>query len=168
MDKENNKGKEITEKKTSEIDRTKAELKLKLKKISPQIPDEDIPKILEIFQLEYEEIIQTSSSYSGPLPHPSHFSEYNKILPGSANRILSMAEKEQNHRHTISSNNTKSDIKNAKKGMIFAFILFLIGTVGGLVLTALGKNTGGLVSFLSTLGIGAGLFVFGRLSERKK
>ena len=43
-----------------------------------------------------EEIL--SAQYSGPLPLPSSFREYDKVLPGSADRILKMAENEQNGR----------------------------------------------------------------------
>ena len=32
------------------------------------------------------------STFQGPLPHPDHFEKYNEILPGSAERILKMAE----------------------------------------------------------------------------
>ena len=34
----------------------------------------------------------------GPLPHAQDFAEYDKILPGAANRILKMAEREQSTR----------------------------------------------------------------------
>ena len=40
-----------------------------------------------------------SELYAGPLPHPEHYGRFEVILPGSANRILAMAEKEQGHRH---------------------------------------------------------------------
>jgi uncharacterized membrane protein len=36
--------------------------------------------------------------YSGPLPHPSHFQRFENILPGSADRILAMAERQECHR----------------------------------------------------------------------
>ena len=36
-----------------------------------------------------------SSSYQGPLPHPTHFAGYESVLPGAAERILAMAEKQQ-------------------------------------------------------------------------
>ena len=39
-----------------------------------------------------------AASFSGPLPPPSIYGEYERTLPGSAERILVMAEKEQNHR----------------------------------------------------------------------
>ena len=31
-------------------------------------------------------------SFSGPLPHPQYYEGYEKVLPGSANRILTMTE----------------------------------------------------------------------------
>lgn len=37
--------------------------------------------------------------HSGPLPSPETYGQYEVILPGSAERILRMAEKEQDHRH---------------------------------------------------------------------
>lgn len=44
-----------------------------------------------------EEVL--SARFSGPLPLPSSFREYDEILPGSAERILRMAEEEQAGRH---------------------------------------------------------------------
>lgn len=40
-----------------------------------------------------------ASSYSGPLPPPAVLERYNEIAPGSADRIIAMAEKEQQQRH---------------------------------------------------------------------
>lgn len=36
-----------------------------------------------------------SLSYSGPLPHPADLEKFERILPGAADRILGMAEREQ-------------------------------------------------------------------------
>ncbi len=38
-------------------------------------------------------------SYSGPLPPPEHLAQYNAIVPGAAERILAMAEREQEFQH---------------------------------------------------------------------
>ncbi|UPJ58774.1 DUF2335 domain-containing protein [Bradyrhizobium sp. 192] len=44
-------------------------------------------------------VVQTTSvQHRGPIPSPESFGGYEKILPGSADRILKMAEKEQGHR----------------------------------------------------------------------
>ena len=39
--------------------------------------------------------------HSGPLPLPRHFEEYNRTLPGAADRILQMAESEVRNRHMV-------------------------------------------------------------------
>lgn len=40
-------------------------------------------------------------SYSGPLPPASELKRYNEACPNAAERIISLAEKEQQHRHDI-------------------------------------------------------------------
>ncbi len=44
------------------------------------------------------EVVSVASQYSGPLPHPDHFDRYDQVLPGAADRILSMAENEGKQR----------------------------------------------------------------------
>lgn len=41
--------------------------------------------------------VVTTMHYSGPLPHPQHFKGYEDVLPGAAERILSMAENSMAH-----------------------------------------------------------------------
>lgn len=43
----------------------------------------------------------TAATHIGPLPTPADFREYDAIVPGAANRILTMAEKEQDLRVDI-------------------------------------------------------------------
>lgn len=66
------------------------------------------------------------SSYSGPLPKPSDFAAYKDALPSAPERIMTMAEEEQTHRHTIE----KELLKNANRenflGQFLAFILALV------------------------------------------
>src|SRR5690349_6225737 len=40
-------------------------------------------------------IIAEAWRFAGPLPPPELFAEYDRVLPGSAERILAMAEREQ-------------------------------------------------------------------------
>lgn len=46
-----------------------------------------------------KEITATVSIFSGPLPTPEAFARYNEVQPDAADRILGMAEKEQEIRH---------------------------------------------------------------------
>lgn len=39
-----------------------------------------------------------AAAFSGPLPPPSMFGQYDQVLEGSAGRIMAMAEIEQSHR----------------------------------------------------------------------
>lgn len=39
------------------------------------------------------------SHHQGPLPAPEDLQRYNELLPGAAERIIKMAEAEQQHRH---------------------------------------------------------------------
>ena len=45
-----------------------------------------------------QELVEHSlieQTFTGPLPKPEDFAEYEQVMPGAANRILAMAEKEQ-------------------------------------------------------------------------
>ena len=44
------------------------------------------------------ELVQQSAHFSGPIPSPNAMAKYEEVLPGSADRIMAMAEKEQNLR----------------------------------------------------------------------
>lgn len=46
-------------------------------------------------------VAMVAERYSGPLPHPGHLRAYEDISPGSAQQIIVMARKEQQHRHTM-------------------------------------------------------------------
>jgi len=43
----------------------------------------------------------TQLAFTGPLPHPSSLQEYDNVLPGLAERIVTMAEAEARHRHDM-------------------------------------------------------------------
>lgn len=44
-------------------------------------------------------VVSISESTAGPLPHPDFLRQYGKLIPDGAERIMSMAEQEQRHRH---------------------------------------------------------------------
>ena len=47
------------------------------------------------------QVIEVAESFSGPLPIPQHFREYEEISPGAAKLIIDMARNEQIHRHQV-------------------------------------------------------------------
>lgn len=55
--------------------------------------------------------LEMSESYSGPLPDARSFEKYEIISPGAANRILSMAEKEQDLRQSLARDAAANELK---------------------------------------------------------
>ena len=64
--------------------------------------------------------------FSGPIPHPAMLEKYERILSGSADRILSMAEREQGHRHVAETEGQKSRTKGRLVGQILAFLIAVV------------------------------------------
>lgn len=64
-----------------------------------------------------------SVSYSGPLPPAAEFERYNAALPGAAERILALAEKEAEHRHGAEDLLVREEVRASKTGQVFAFVL---------------------------------------------
>ena len=57
----------------------------------PQEKQAEFLRAVVALRLQVEQVEQ----YSGPIPHPSIVERYERTLPGSADRILSMAEEQQ-------------------------------------------------------------------------
>jgi uncharacterized membrane protein len=70
--------------------------------------------------------VTQSLSFVGPLPPATEFAGYDKALPGTAERILTMAEKEVEHRHKNDDNIIKASIKLNTRGQILAFVISII------------------------------------------
>lgn len=58
-----------------------------------------------------------SVTFCGPLPPPEILQQYNEILPGAANRIITMAEEQSSHRRILESKVINSDIINSRLGL---------------------------------------------------
>ena len=68
------------------------------------------------------------------------YGEYDRVLPGSANRILTMAEREQAHRVSIEGKALQASAKDSKLGQYFGFSLALICIGGGIYLATQGQT----------------------------
>lgn len=83
--------------------------------------------------------------FSGPLPHPDILKGYDVTCPGAADRIIGMAEKQMNHRHTMEKKFLDSNSRNSLLGIIFAFFLGLVIASGGIYCVIIGKQISGLI-----------------------
>lgn len=106
-----------------------------------------------------------AASFSGPLPPPSMYGEYNRVLPGSADRILAMAEREQAHRVSIEGMALRASAKDSKLGQCFGFSLALFCVGGGVYLATQGQTIVSVALIVaSAIGL-AGRFLINRASR---
>ena len=102
-----------------------------------------------------------SAEYSGPIPPPAHLDHYEAILPGAAERILTLAEGEAEHRREIEKGALAAEIMIATReknqvagGQWFAFIITLAFIfVGGFLVYAGNPVPGTLLSLTGLVGI---------------
>ena len=113
--------------------------------------------------------VSSRRQFIGPVPPPEILKSYEENIPGSAERLIRMAEKEQDHRHEMQKklvdgqlNNTKRFYDERKRGQIFGLTIGLIGIISGSILAFNDKQIAG--SFIGTAGIGGivSVFVIGR------
>lgn len=105
--------------------------------------------------------------FVGPLPPPDLLAHYEKICPGCADRILSMTEKQSDHRRKMEADLVQADIRQERRGQIIAAIITSGIAAGGIYLLVLGKSVSGLVALLTPLAGLASLFVYS-LKQRQK
>lgn len=111
---------------------------------------------------------QAASAFSGPLPPPDALAEYEQISPGFADRIITMAEKEQVHRHGNEDERWNVQRRLLTRGQIFAFILSLAIVAGGIWLLTQDKAVTGFITLLGAIGTVAGPFIYQMRWKRKQ
>ncbi len=63
------------------------------------------------------------SEFSGPIPPPSIIKGYEDVLPGTAERIVVMAENQARHRQDMERIMIEAEARDSLLGVLFAFIL---------------------------------------------
>ncbi len=116
-------------------------------------------------------VLTYQAAFAGPLPPPKAIKQYEEVLPGAADRIIAMAENQSSHRQKIETKVINSDILNSKLGLIFGFIIGLVGIIGGVYVVVHDKAFAGGFIITGTLVSLVGTFVYGsrqRRSERQQ
>ena len=131
------------------------------------------------------ELESVETVWEGPLPPPEEFRRYEETLPGAAERILTMAENQHQHRmnhensalelekfalETAKSNLAK-DAARSTWGMALAFILGMTGLGCSTFLAAIDRWEAGLPLGLATIASLVGAFIHSvktRRDERRE
>lgn len=138
----------------------------------PQVEGaEELAEVLERLpaakRAELLRIVAASESHSGWLPTPTYLREYEAILPGLAERIVALPEREQTHRHTVVEQMVKDDRTLKARGQGFAFALALILVSVSVLLILLGEFAwGARISIFGIVGV-VGIFVTGKWADIK-
>ena len=103
---------------------------------------------------------QQPAVYVGPLPASAEFSGYEQAMPGAADRILAMAEKEAEHRRRNEDKIVEHSVRKSGRGQVFAFVLALVslGLVFFSILRSepLGAVVPAMIAFSSLIAVFAG------------
>jgi uncharacterized membrane protein len=79
----------------------------KLEEVEPEIVSEVSRTLAPLMKdpakatVAAAKIIAIQESYSGPIPHPRHLAEIERIAPGAARQIIDSVSLEQRHRHRM-------------------------------------------------------------------
>ncbi|EKD93233.1 MAG: hypothetical protein ACD_28C00200G0006 [uncultured bacterium] len=114
-----------------------------------------------------ERMTEISTSFSGPLPPPNLLQGYENILFGAADRIISMAEKQANHRQDLEKSVTQSNISNERMGMWMAFTLTVSLMGFGAYLILNDKNTAGYFAVFGPVVFHAANYIYNKRREEK-
>lgn len=101
--------------------------------------------------------------YSGPIPPPAYLEHYDSLIPNGADRIMKMAEKEQEGRYSL----LNKELGIRKLGSVFGMLsVFLVaGLCGWLIFK--GEYKYATIIMCAVLVALAGVFVTGKVIDSK-
>jgi uncharacterized membrane protein len=120
-------------------------------------------------QAGHAQIQIQSKQFSGPLPPPHLLADYERIIPGAAERIFASFESETAHRHAIEQKNADLEVESVReffhegrRGQWFALIIALTAIGAGSFVAWHGEQIAG--GILGSLGVASivSSFIWGR------
>jgi uncharacterized membrane protein len=96
---------------------------------------------------EFEQVIVDESR----LPSAPEFRDYEAAYPGTADRILSLLEREVLHEQAIEMKQVDAEIAQAKRKSLFTFATHLAAVLGCVLLLWSGQNLAAALAFLPTI-----------------
>jgi uncharacterized membrane protein len=106
--------------------------------------------------------------HQGPLPSPALLKQYDEVVPGAAERIMTMAENQAQHRQELEASVIRTDNLKSLLGMVFGFVIALVGFGGGLFAAFSGQPFWGGAVSIGTLASVVIAFIYGtRVRERE-
>lgn len=107
-----------------------------------------------------------TQSFVGPFPPPDMLEKYDQILPGAAERIFSLTEREQQHRHCMQSKTINGTLKKDWRGQWMGFISIVLILLIACYFACTGNNVFAMALVTIDLVTLAAIFVVGRLNMK--
>lgn len=108
---------------------------------------------------EDETRVEITKYFAGPLPSPDALFEYDAALPGAADRIVSMAEREALHCHAVEQRLVAIQARNSVFGIASGLTLGISAILGGVYAVVHGADIAGAGVALTALAALAGVFI---------
>lgn len=124
------------------------------------------PKTKEELLRKISMTIVQQRTHSGPLPDADALIKYNSVIPNGADRIMTMAEKQQVHRMEIEKKIISSQANQGLIGQIFGFIIGLFGILCGSFLAYQGFTVVGSIIAGGTVVSLVSVFVIGKKLQK--
>jgi uncharacterized membrane protein len=109
------------------------------------------------------------AEFSGPMPPPQLLAHYEQICPGSADRMLRMAEQEAEHRRKTEAVIVQAQIDHHNKqfsearcGQICALVITIVAIIAGVGTAIHGQEIAGSIIGVGGIGGIVTTFIFGR------
>lgn len=111
--------------------------------------------------------IEQTTHWNGPIPPPSILADFERLVPGSAQKIIEMAHSQSIHRMEIEKIAVVENFSKAKRGQVFGFILGVFGIISSGILGYLGHGV--LAGTIATVSMGtlAVALVLGSKARRR-
>ena len=106
-------------------------------------------------------------TFQGPLPPAIELQSYNQIVPGAAERIIALAEKQAAHRMELEKHAVAEQLRQSARGQIFALIIGVAGITGAVVVGITGNAWVAGTIATASLGTLAVSFITGKRQEQR-
>ena len=109
-----------------------------------------------------------SMMWQGPIPPAHEMEQYERILPGAADRILAMAESQSDHRQHLETTVVEGNLTSETQGRWFGLAIVSGGFGFSAWMVSRGQSGEAATVIIGQLAILAGLFIHGRSEQRKE
>lgn len=140
------------------LDQLPAEIRSKIQNLTPERRKQFLISVISS---------SVTTSYKGPIPDPETYRRYEETHPGSADRILRMAENQSSHRIEMEKYISKRQMNQSSTGQWMAFILSILFLGCGSFLIYNDHDWAGGAIVTSTLIGLAYVFIKGKYAQRE-